>query len=483
MLTVVPLVQKNQALTSQLHGAAINLSRTAATHYTGKITAADGTRSQINLMVTNTGTTRGTITEGADTVQVLATDGKTFLQVDQTFWQKSGVDATKAAIFSKQWVMIAPDEFGLRIEDTFAPAKLGNLLAQAANSRLISDGPVSLVNGISTRQIRTLQGIVYVTTSAPYRIVRITSSTSPNRSSEVLSSNNFAVGGSTHLLSAFMSRSSDMAGASAPTGDFDVFIDDMPDAEIQNLFAQLRTNLEQLRDAINSEVKFTLDGDVVLQPCDISSCTAQVTIKNQMSTSNPNVKLDQPITVEVYIYMTLDGVSIKDCPEEVTMLPNSSVPVPPCVAEYTLPEDGRMHPVLARVEAVGKALVSVDILRMANDLKSQTLSWRLREAGLTGLPGWSDSHGSYRFVPPENYNPESKPLEKENGSYYLDVYGNEWREGGAHGLAAVRGFPREWDVTLSRSGYNRWKSIAVKSKSKRGGYYANITPDGDVSHS
>lgn len=62
----------------------------------------------------------------------------------------------------------------------------------------------------------------------------------------------------------------------------------------------------------------------------------------------------------------------------------------------------------------------------------------------------------------------------------MDRFGNEWRQGPAHGRAALAGHRREWDVQLSQAGWRRWGQAA---KHGVGGQpYLNVTPDGFLSH-
>src|SRR6266705_495941 len=108
-----------------------------------------------------------------------------------------------------------------------------------------------------------------------------------------------------------------------------------------------------------------------------------------------------------------------------------------------------------------------------------TIRRRLRSAGRHGLPGGGRHHGPYRYIPPAGYNSGS-PLPRTPAGGYLDRFGNEWREGPAHGLAAATGFTREWDVQLSTRGAGRWGRFAKRGVG--GDLYLNLTPIGQLSH-
>lgn len=69
---------------------------------------------------------------------------------------------------------------------------------------------------------------------------------------------------------------------------------------------------------------------------------------------------------------------------------------------------------------------------------------RLKEAGLP-------TQGRIRFVPRENWNPNS-PLTRGQNNGYIDRFGNEW----VKGPSRTAGEPYEWDVQLSQRGAICW---------------------------
>ncbi|MGV7960592.1 DUF637 domain-containing protein [Photorhabdus tasmaniensis] len=81
------------------------------------------------------------------------------------------------------------------------------------------------------------------------------------------------------------------------------------------------------------------------------------------------------------------------------------------------------------------------------------------------------TEGKIRFVPPEDYIPNS-PLRRGINKGYIDKFGNEWTKGPSR----TQGQPFEWDVQLSSQGKAQlgWAS--------RDGKHLNVSLDGRITH-
>jgi putative RNase toxin 17 of polymorphic toxin system len=463
-----PSGDQADATANLLRQAAFTLTREPATHYTGEIDDAEGATMHADLKVTNSGSAIGTLSDSSGTVSFVATDGREFLRAPTAFWTSAGLSARRAGLYAKHWIKVDPSDVDIDTKKVLAPLRLGQQLSAAAKSHQVRRGAVGKVNGVRARELFTTAGGVWVTTAKPYRIVRVDS----NAAAPATSATPDGYQGRAHVV---------QVGPSSKY-NFDLFVATMPDSAINDLMSQLQQKLDQLKNSLDSTVQFTLDGDVKLSPCGQTSCTANVSLSNTLSTTNKYVKPNQPVTAEVYIYMTLDGASIQECVDEVSMDPGGSTKNPvTCTATYELPSDGETHTIEAKVEAIGKALVEADIKQMADDLAKQSTGLRLREAGEYGLPGWNPTDGPIRYEPPSNY--RSGPLPTKNGGY-VDKYGNIWEQGGGEGKAAADGYSKEWDVQLNdkKKGSNAWGATPHRNKSKGGGFHLNITPDGHISH-
>lgn len=466
------------APSSPFYRAAFNLARDSGERYIGSITSKTSGPLLVDLKMTNTGTIRGTLNQGLFTIQYLHVDKKDFFQAPQLFWLAHGLKAQLADLYSKQWVEITSSRFGIDFAQNLAPALLGSQLKQAAGAISKNAGNTTVFKGLPVRQINTPRMIVYITTAQPYRVVGIRSlkTAFPFPQADILSGK--------HLAGALFDvegRGYEQAAVVDPS-DFELVANALSDDEQEQLLNVLRSNVEQLRNTLDERVQLTVTGSTTLSPCTQTSCTAQIKITNTVTTDSPYIQLPPLVKVELELQMTVDGLLVQTCSDDIEMPPNSTVPAKSCTATYVLPRDGRQHSIVAKGVGIGEATASIDIIKMRNDLLQQTLSWRLKQAGLTGLPGWSSSDGPYNFIPPKDYNPERGALRKQNGGY-IDAYGNLWKEGGAEGLAAAEGFPKEWDVITnlnsSKSNNPFWSITRIP---KKGDPHANVTPDGRLSH-
>ena len=442
----------------QLQQAAYLLSRDPATHYTG--TLGDG--SKVDLEITSTGSTSGTVTDGGTAIKVMATKGRTFIKAPKSFWTSAGSRQHAAALYAKQWVKVDPDKIGLDVSGVLAPAKIGATLVDVAQHSDVRDVEHTSVDGTPALRLATSDGDVYVTASRPYTVLRISTSTStspdPTQTAKY--------GGGARVVPV----------GPQPGARFDLFVQKMPQSAVDDLIGKLKDEVDSLKNSIDSTVSFSLDGDISLAPCGQASCTATLSLSNQISSSDPRLKANQDVTAEVYFFFTLDGEPIGDCEQSVTMSPNGEGTAE-CSVGYALPADGKTHQIMCEAEATAKAVVQADIKSMADDLANQSTAFQLRNAGRYGLPGWKSGDGPYVFRPGKDY--RGGPL-RPTSDGYKDEYGNTWEEGPAHGAAFRKGFTKEWDVQLSRTGVNMWGEHAKRAAG--GGWYLNVCPDGTLSH-
>ncbi|MCY9758905.1 polymorphic toxin type 17 domain-containing protein, partial [Paenibacillus alvei] len=87
------------------------------------------------------------------------------------------------------------------------------------------------------------------------------------------------------------------------------------------------------------------------------------------------------------------------------------------------------------------------------------------------------ANGPLRFIPDKKKGVITKKG-SDGKNYYVDRFGNEWREGPYHGDPSLK-FTKEWDVVLSKQGVKVWGKLA---NIKNGVSYVNIRPDGYLSH-
>ncbi|MEP6696674.1 MAG: polymorphic toxin type 17 domain-containing protein, partial [Pseudonocardiales bacterium] len=362
---------------------------------------------------------------------LLVVDDKTFFKAPQAYWMAQDTEAKGAARYPTQWVRVSPQDLGIDPRTLLAPDVLAAKFPTSVGNS--SATPLSTINGSQTRQVSDGDETVYLTTAEPYRIVRVTS-----RSDK-----------------------------------FDLDTAFLADAAVPALFQRIDTEVQHLDLAIDSQVVHSVDGKVLLSPCGQTSCTAKATI-NTLTT--PYANSTQPTAADVQINFTLDRRPIGTCTKVLTLPPGGKAPAA-CVVNYRLPADGHTHSIEAVVLATARAVLAPDLARIRQNLADESVGWRLRQAGESGLPGSSDQDGPYRFVVPTGFDPNAGPLPQSDGGY-PDADGNLWTEVPAKGDAAKRKFTREWKVKLGPGGLAKWQD---KAKQSKGDYFLSVTPDGRLS--
>jgi hypothetical protein len=421
------------AATAQLRTATETFARQPVIRYTRNITTSAADQITVDMSVTQQGTTTGSFVEKGIRVALLVIDDKTFFRAPAAYWLAHDTEAKRAARYPKQWVRVSPQRLGIDPQTLLAPDLLAAKFPKDA-PKGASAAPLTTVNGAQTREISNADETVYVTTAEPYRIVRVKSS----------------------------------------RDKFDLDTTAFSDASVIALFKRLDTEVQQLKLAIDSQVVHSVDGKIVLSPCGQTSCTAKATID---TVSTPYTETGKPTAADIEINFTLDRRAIGTCTKVLTLPPSGKAPAA-CKVNYRLPADGRTHTIEASVLPLARAVLAPDIVKLRQGVTRESVAWRLRQAGETGLPGSADQHGSFRFAPPAGYNVNSGPFPQTSGGY-TDADGNVWTETGAQGLAAKRGFAKEWKVKLSAAGQAKWKSSA---KQTNGDYFLSVTPDGQLSH-
>jgi hypothetical protein len=413
--------------------ATATFARQPAIRYTRQITTSADDEVTVDLTVTQQGTTTGTFIQKGTKFGVLVVDDKTFFRAPAAYWVVNDASAKLAARFATQWVRVSPQRFGIDPQTLLAPAVLAAKFPQADQAGKQPAGPLTTVNGTQTREVSNADETVYVTTAQPYRIVRVKST----------------------------------------RDKFDLDITYLPDSSVPLLFRRLDTEVQQLTLAIDSQVVHSVEGPIVLS-CGQSACTARATID---TVSTPYPQSTKSSAADVEIDFALDSRPIGTCSRLLTVPPTGKA-LAACKVTYREPADGRRHTIHTVVLATARAVLPPDITRIERGLAGEAVDWRLRQAGTTGLPGSSDQHGPFRFVPPPGYDPDADALQR-TGSGYADADGNLWAETPPRGIAAKHGFGKEWKVKLSGSGLAKWRGSARQSK---GGYYLYVTPDGQLSH-
>lgn len=345
---------------AQLGDAATNLSHTPGARYIGTVTSTTGDKIQVDIKTTNNGSLYGTLIQDNEKFGVLTVDNGTYLKASKSFWSEHGVPDHVIDEYTKRWVKVPDNELGISIQKLLAPSLLGQQLRREASSHQFISGPETTFKGVKVRRVDTPQGTLFVTIEAPQRIIHIETTpasifTTPPVTEEIVP-----------VL--FQATASD-----ADNSSYGLDVSNLPPPQIDDLYKQLQDTVQDLKNSIDSQVQFALNGSITLAPCTSFGCTANLIISNSVLSNSPYLQASQPVTASITVNFTLDGSPIGGCPDMVkTMPPNGSTAVE-CSVSYSIPpaENPTMHTVEATAFAFAQAIISADIPRIIDDLKKE----------------------------------------------------------------------------------------------------------------
>lgn len=342
-----------------LTAAATAFSQDAAVKYTGTYTQR-GDKIDVDARITRDGWTSAKVTIDGSDVAVLSNGARTYLKASKRYWDDNGAPRDSLDDYAKRWVRVPADELGIDLSRVLAPGALAADLAAVVERGEITGGVTSRLNGTEVREILTPSATVYVTAAEPHRIVKLTG---PKEDDGGMSP-------SARLRPGSGTGAVPTRRAPEIPDEFEFDVSGLSEKEVASLFTELEKRVNQLKDSIDSEVTFSLDGGITLKPCTVYGCTATVSMSNRVSSGSPYLAVNRPIEAVIAIRITLDTRTVKRCSARKTMKPNGSAKAS-CRATYVVPADGRTHRVLATATAVARATVTADIKRMFDDLKAE----------------------------------------------------------------------------------------------------------------
>ncbi len=364
------------AASQDLARSATSLAELPAARYKGILTGRTGEDIPVEITMTGEGSAKATLTVSGEQVEAISLPDGLYVKASESFWRRRGAAADTVADFGTQWVKAQPDLFGNDLTTVLSPGVLARLLDPRDGEQAVV-GRAERIGGVEARPMRVDTLTAYVTTAEPHRIVRLTSDEIPASSDPPSPMTTSGLTGQGHFHP---------ARAPAATG-FAVDVAELTDAEVDAFFKDLEAKVRGLKDALDSRVRFSLDGAITLAPCTTNGCRANVTISNRVQTNSPYISAKQPVTATVSIAMTLDGRPVNTCNNTVTMPPNGSVTTT-CFAAYVIPpsRNPKMHTVEAQARTVARALVQADVDRLVNDLVAEFARSRRPRGGATATP-------------------------------------------------------------------------------------------------
>ncbi|CAM3200175.1 DNA/RNA non-specific endonuclease [Stackebrandtia soli] len=309
--------------------AVFGLVSAPATHLSANLDTG-GRELAVDASVSNLGTLNATVSGTGFDAELLQTGEYTFVKAPASFWSDEGFTRDEATQFDGTWTRTDPDVFGVNLAEALDPTTIAMDVDRSVLEGRATPGGSGMVDGVTADVVhlgddRTL----YLSTSESPSLLRLEE---PGN-----------------------------------TIDFESLDQDA----VEELFEQITDLIEGLDTAVDSQVRFALDGDIVLSPCNQTTCTAKLSLSNTVSTTSRYVKVDAPVHASVTIDMSLDGRPIKTCVKNLTMKPNGTGNVT-CTASYTLPNpppgQTRYHEVVARSTTVARAVAKADIAQLIKDV-------------------------------------------------------------------------------------------------------------------
>ncbi|HEV2088232.1 MAG TPA: hypothetical protein VGR21_07970, partial [Cryptosporangiaceae bacterium] len=363
-----------------LYEAANALAVLPAARYVGTSTTPDGARVTVDARVTNEGSTLAAVTVAGRPARVLAKGNRLFVRADAAFWRGYGAPAAEVGQYARAWVRVPSDAFGVDFAQFLAPSVIAEELDLAAWSGDVRLGEATTVDGAPARGLVTPKLTAYVSTTGPARVVRVTRTSGgylatpepfPTAALTGPQPQVVPVDGpeAPPVTSPGVPSRPDVEPVEAPGGDdFSLDLSGLPDEEIEALYREFLQRVNELRNSVDSQVRFSLAGNITLAPCSTRGCRANVTISNRVASGSPYLGVREPVRARITVSMTLDGRPIQNCVQERTMPANGSVSTQ-CFAAYYIPpsRNPRTHRVAAQMHAVALAVVDADIRRLAQD--------------------------------------------------------------------------------------------------------------------
>jgi hypothetical protein len=372
-----PAKRQTRIAATDLTAAAAQLSANPGVRYAGSFRDEHGDEVTVDARLTNQGWTRAELSRYSTKMSVLSNGTRTYLKADKTYWASHGAPDHSVAEYAKHWVRISPEDIGIDLSGVLSPGALAADLELAVERGEVRGGTGTTIDGVKVRQISTRYATVYVTTAKPQRVVHIASrdvpSPGPSGKGGAAAP---AIDRGPPAGSGYVQR---ILGPAGPD-EFEFDLTGLSPDEVKSLFSELVKRVNELKSSVDSQVTFSLDGAITLSPCNVTSCTAIVSMSNSVSSDSPYLVVKRSVVAVVTIVITLDGRHVRTCNPTRKMKPNGKAKVK-CTATYSVPADGRTHRVEAVASAVAQATVSADLKRMFEDLKAE------RTKGPAKLPG------------------------------------------------------------------------------------------------
>ncbi|AEV86836.1 SON protein [Actinoplanes sp. SE50] len=341
--------------------AVANLAAAPMLRYTTTIAGVTA-----DLTVTGNGDSFGAISIAGQHVDLLTINKRNYVKFT------TGLLGTK---FQNRWVT-GPASTAAPLSGTWpAPADLADTLFTAldqAGPFPKDGGPTSNINGVAARKVATPNVTIYITDTAPFRVLRLDPASSgktlptmpslpavPTLPSLPALPDLPSLPGLPALPTGVLrqqllhhqqpERAPPPAAGKPIPGQMDLF--SLDSAATDKAFGTLAGNTAQLTDAVDTSVQFSAQGTGTIS-CGVSGCRITTQVSNKLATTSPGKIADSSVSAVLNADIRIDGQPAGSCEAgPIPMKPNGATSI-----SCTSPEAGATFAAIkAEKEAAAKA--------------------------------------------------------------------------------------------------------------------------------
>ncbi|MGH3938551.1 MAG: polymorphic toxin-type HINT domain-containing protein [Pseudonocardiaceae bacterium] len=284
--------------TAPFDQAVANLAAAPAVHYKSSLSGGSTTA---DVVVTSYGDSLGIISRSGSQYGMLAIGEELYLKAPDGFLPDVETNLPVSVLKGK-WVTGSSWLANSVAQWPPSPSVLAGYFRDALAKTTdfpSTDDPDISIDGITALQASTPAGDLYVTSDAPYRVLRYV----PHDSTTTFSAPNFSSlsplsGPSVSSVKGFLAQGDDASSEpDSPSGELDEMdFDPMSSVDVDHAYDELERNLEQLSDAVDIDRRPTLQGDPRLV-CGPGGCTVTIDVTTGQ-TSRLTVALIGTFSVE-----------------------------------------------------------------------------------------------------------------------------------------------------------------------------------------
>lgn len=389
--------------------ALADLATRPATRYT--TTDADGTT--WDLQVSAGGHATGMVTVDGQRMDVLIVGGKVFMR------QHAVVLAAPPDHASQPWRTDSTDKITVTLPQTSAPFDLARWLEQglldSATTLTAAEAGDLSVSGLAALKASTPRGDIYVSRTAPHRVLRYVPSAQPPRPrSPLLSSPQPTSAPSSTSTAGLLpaqrpdavpilmvaagsgvgigapptpsSSPSDLAVPEMGNDASQLDLLEMGDDDIDQMYREIEQRTSQLADAVDTGVQLQAAIDASWGACSAAACQVNVQVSNKVRSSPAQ---STNVTAQLTVSMTGEGAPVGGCTAQAQVPLNGSTTMsctnvsPAWTTFYTRSQrTPGWHPYMAQAAVVVRAVATADVEKLVQHVKDE--AERARCVGGTG---------------------------------------------------------------------------------------------------